>query len=527
MKKLLKLTLILTFFSLAIILFFSNNVFATVTESDADALIKKIAPDGENAVFKVKKPTSIEEGDLLINGYVNNLLQLEGCEIIAGCYEEPYTTCNIDIYSDDYESQWDSDLGKDVIVSGWKKSYNINVTYDEPKSNSVVDGYFGELNNSDMFDPSTYYFVEDLSLINYYLTSDKSELWNPGASSRVIKYSTLNNVTSGSNVTYYLDFRLGNQDETLMYESAFGPMSIFYNGYSYATKEEGIYLKRVIYIPQDTENTKEAFVAAAQKRINDYLGNSSVEVLYGGLLSSLPEGSEDEAYPITSDGNYYNIKIGSRTYKFYIVKGTDAQLVEPTYVGLDLGSKIEITSEDSSIPLDTSLTVKNVNDSSIKDKIGTENYKSYDISLYSDAKGAKIEKLENGKFIVKIPVPTELNGKELVVYYITTTGEKEEHEVTIKDGYAVFTTDHFSIYTLAEKVTTSEDNKQEDNKQENNREDNKDEDTNTGNTNTDKNTDNSKNPQTGDNILFFVGMLFISVIGVIVTIRFRKYCKTK
>ena len=221
----------------------------------------------------------------------------------------------------------------------------------------------------------------------------------------------------------------------------------------------------------------------------------------------------------------------------YIVKGTDAQLVEPTYVGLDLSSKIEITSEDSSIPLDTSLTVKNVNDSSIKDKIGTENYKSYDISLYSDAKGAKIEKLENGKFTVKIPVPTELNGKELVVYYITTTGEKEEHEVTIKDGYAVFTTDHFSTYTLAEKITISEDdkqednkqedNKQEDNKQENNREDNKDEDTNTGNTNTDKNTDNSKNPQTGDNILFFVGMLFISVIGVIVTTRFRKYCKTK
>ena len=79
MKNYKKLTLILTFFSLAIILFFSNNVFATVTESDADTLVKKIAPDGENAVFKVKKPTSIEEGDLLINGYVNNLLQLEGC----------------------------------------------------------------------------------------------------------------------------------------------------------------------------------------------------------------------------------------------------------------------------------------------------------------------------------------------------------------------------------------------------------------------------------------------------------------
>ena len=36
-------------------------------------------------------------------------------------------------------------------------------------------------------------------------------------------------------------------------------------------------------------------------------------------------------------------------------------------------------------------------------------------------------------------------------YQVKGTGEKEEHDVTIKDGYAVFTTDHFSIYTLAEK----------------------------------------------------------------------------
>ena len=455
MKKFIKLTLILTFFSLAIILFFSNNVFATATKDDADTLIKEIAPDGENIVIKAKEPTSFTEADFLLTGYLGNLLQLDGCGVYVWSNSmDSYDSITIQIQTDDYSSTWDN--GKEVVLSGWLAKYTLNVTYDEPKSNSVVDGYFSKLNNSDMSDPSKYYFVEDLSLINYYLTSDKSELWNSGAPGRALKYSTLNNVTSGSNVTYYIDVRAGMQDETLMYESAWGPMSIFYNGYSYGAKEEGIYLKRVIYIPQDTENTKDAFVAAAQKRINDYLGNSSVVVSYGGLLSSLPEGSEDEGYPITSDGNYYNIKIGSRTYKFYIVKGTDEQLVEPTYVGLDLKSKIEIASEDSSIPLDTSLTVKNVKDTSIKDKIGTENYKSYDISLYSDAKSAKVEKLENGKFTVKIPVPTELNGKELVVYYITTTGEKEEHEVTIKDGYAIFTTDHFSIYTLAEKKVIEE-----------------------------------------------------------------------
>ena len=505
MKKFKKLTLILTFFTFAIILFFSNNVFATSTKNDADALIKKIAPDGENIVIKAKEPTSFTEADFLLTGYLGNLLQLDGCGVYAWSNSmDSYDSITIQIQTDDYSSTWDN--GKEVVLSGWLAKYTLNVTYDEPKSNSVVDGYFSKLNNSDMSDPSKYYFVEDLSLINYYLTSDKSELWNSGAPGRALKYSTLNNVTSGSNVTYYIDVRAGMQDETLMYESAWGPMSIFYNGYSYGAKEEGIYLKRVIYIPQDTENTKEAFVAAAQKRINDYLGNSSVVVSYGGLLSSLPEGSEDEGCPITSDGNYYNIKIGSRTYKFYIVKASSDKLVEPTYLGTDIESKIQITSENSTIPLDTSLTVKNVKDSSIKDKIGTENYKSYDISLYSDAKGAKIEKLENGKFIVKIPVPTELNGKELVVYYITTTGEKEEHEVKIKDGYAVFTTDHFSTYILAEKVSNTEITA---------------ETSTTTETTTTEKAEKDETPKTGtiDIISYVLVATFISAVGIIVLKR--------
>lgn len=433
-------------------LFFSNNVYATATKGDADALIKEIVPDGENIVIKAKEPTSYTEADFLLTGYVGNLLQLDGCEVTAWSNSmDSYDSITIQINTTDYGSNSEKE---------WLAQYTLNATYDEPKSNSVVDGYFSKLNNSEMDNPSTYYFVEDLSLINYYLTSNKSELWNPGAPGRALKYSTLNNVTSGSNVTYYIDVRAGKQDETLMYESAFGPMSIFYNGYSYGTKEEGIYLKRVIYIPQDTVDTEDAYVVAAQKRIDDYLGQGKATVSRGGTIDSirppivddLHPDPEDPYYPITRDGKYYNIKIGSRTYKFYIVKGTDAELVEPTYVGLDLDSKIEITSEDSSIPLDTSLTVKNVNNSSIKDKIGTENYVTYDISLYSDAKGSKIEKLENGLFEVSIPIPAELNGKTLIVYYETSDGKLEEHEVIVSDGYAKFITNHFSQYTLAEKV---------------------------------------------------------------------------
>ena len=80
----------------------------------------------------------------------------------------------------------------------------------------------------------------------------------------------------------------------------------------------------------------------------------------------------------------------------------------------------------------------------------------YDIKLYSSAKAEYITKLDNGKFEVKIPVSKKLEGKTLVVYYVDEDNNITEHEVNIKDGYAIFETDHFSIYTLAEKKINNE-----------------------------------------------------------------------
>lgn len=41
------------------------------------------------------------------------------------------------------------------------------------------------------------------------------------------------------------------------------------------------------------------------------------------------------------------------------------------------------------------------------------------------------------------------------------------------------------------------------------------------------NTTNGNNPQTSDNILLFIGILFISLFGLIVTSKYRKYCNKK
>ena len=448
---------------------------------DTDAIMKRIAPDLENATFKMKKPTTPEEADFNVSGYVGNFLG--GDYWVYGYCMEPYTTCTITFQSHDYDTDWDSEQGKVVVKSGWMKEYVVNATWEAPEDNETINSYMSALKNGQIADPSTYYAVTDLALVNYYLTGSRSELWNVGAAGRALKFSSLNDTTKGANITYYIDTRAGNQDKDLMYESSFGPMSIFYNGYLYGAKEEGVYLRRVIYVPESTTDTKEAFIAAAQERITDYLGDNSVTVSYGGTLDDLNEtvkqeesqrcidngnqpedckpeemmGAEDDEFPVVSDGNYYLVKVGDRTYNFYIVKGTEAQLKAPTYNAIDINSKIEISSEDSSIPLDASVTASVVNDSSLKDKVGTENYKAYDISVRSDAKGTDITELSNGKFLVRIPVPDELKDKEkLTIWYIPSSGEKEEHEVTPKtiDGklYAEFETNHFSTYVLAEAV---------------------------------------------------------------------------
>ena len=135
-----------------------------------------------------------------------------------------------------------------------------------------------------------------------------------------------------------------------------------------------------------------------------------------------------------------------------------------------------------------------------------------------------VSKLEDGTFEVRIPIPDNLKGKDLVAYYTSSDGKTEEYKVEVKDGYAIFKTNHFSVYTLAENKAETENGN---NNNENNGNTGININTNT-NTNTKvNNTSNSKSPKTGDNILVFVGMLIIAIIGIVVTSVLKKKNKVK
>lgn len=91
--------------------------------------------------------------------------------------------------------------------------------------------------------------------------------------------------------------------------------------------------------------------------------------------------------------------------------------------------------------------------------INTDKAEMFDLKLFSSAIEDYITKLDDGSFSVKIPIDESLKDENLVVYYVD--GNKtEEHTVKVEniDGkyYAVFNTDHFSIYTLSVKKTDSQ-----------------------------------------------------------------------
>lgn len=438
------------------VLFFAMLIVLTSNTVDAsevtDAYIKKIAPDGKNVILKSVVPKDDREADFLMNSIVAKFIDPQDYEYYAWCEGEGFTTCIVDFWTEDYQTEWDSEAGKEIVISGEKISYTLNATYDVPNDVNIamMDKFVSKLT-------SEQYILEDLSLINYYTTSVKSELWNRSAPGRALKFvKELNEITEGSDVNFFLEARMGTEDESLMYEDAFGPMSIFYGEYAYTYIEKSLYLKRVIYIPEDTADTKEAFVEAAQKRIDNYLGeDNNVVVSYGGLLSSLEEGSEDERNAVVSDGNYYNIEVLGRNYKFYIVKSDESKLVEPTYNGKNLKTDISITSNSSKLPLDTIINANKVTSGTeyerILDILDLDANVTYDIKLYSAALENYITKLEDGTFNVKLPVSDELKGKDLIVYYVTKEGKVDEFDAKPEGDYVVFNTDHFSIYTLGYK----------------------------------------------------------------------------
>lgn len=213
--------------------------------------------------------------------------------------------------------------------------------------------------------------------------------------------------------------------------------------------------------------------------------------------------SEDGEYYFLSKaaGDYwFDITIGEESYSFVAIKDS-SKMITPIYASADVTTNVTVSSTDTSIPLDTMVTVDKLTSGTEYEKIikilDVEENETFDITLWSGSAGTNITKLENGTFEVKIPVSDTLKGKDLVAYYVDENDKVVEYEVTVKDGYAVFETDHFSIYTIAEATDTNAGG-------------------NGGSTTVPPVGNGSNVPSTGDTTTFVVWMMLLAVGGAAV-----------
>lgn len=303
------------------------------------------------------------------------------------------------------------------------------------------------------------FIVDDLELVNYlYHSGFKNEDTSKETLDGLINYSSeLRKLLGNKNITASLDVRGGGF--ALFLHNCIGGYVISYDGISYGVFQGGASRNHVIYVPDETGNTTDAYVEAAQKRIDDFLGEGKVTIKYTGKLSDLEESDHEELQENDKMLDaYYTLEINGEKFLFLIAKDSNKMKTLGEFNTSDLFSNISIFMDSSKLPLDTSITVSGVNDAEYKkllDILKLSDALVYDLKLYSFSRGENITKLEDGTFEVRIPIDDKLLVKDLIVYYVDENGKVTDYDVEIdkENKLAIFKTDHFSVYTLADKAS--------------------------------------------------------------------------
>lgn len=451
---------------------------SVVFADELDDEFNRIAPNGVIEVNSVM-PKSAEDIDAMVYASISTLAS--GGYWISPVFTAEatdFTNIKVQICKVVQETTYET--------CGESREFDVKLKYSE--ANSKVSNYvnvmldkFKKMNFSDDNWLTTAYRIEDLGLVNYYYNMSATTI-DEGLYGNLIKYSNdFIRDSEGSNLVYKMDMRAGVSGDDYLYGGCFGNMIAYYNGVAYNYADMAMVENKVLYIPLDTSDNPESYIAAAKKRIKDVL-NIDVEITLGGTIDSLKNtiynnslnSNCDESCALsnsedivnsqvfdytTTDGNYYIFTINGIKVKFFIQKKDLSTVEKPIYNGKDILTDISISSNNSIIPLDTALNVQEITSGQYYDKIlkllSTSNFKTFDIKLFSNNKNSYISKLDNGEFIVKIPVPETLKDKQLVVYYIDESGNKETYSVTVENDYLVFKTKHFSEYTVAELADTS------------------------------------------------------------------------
>ena len=423
-----------------------NAVRILPTPDKYSAVMKKITNSDVWTVV-ANPPEDSGDSEFLLSAIARSLVNDKNYEVWAVCGDEPFNPNRATIYIRD-------------LTTNKEEEYYVDVEYKAPDAEiqKLVDKKLEAMKSGD--GEWKFYDLEDLYLINYLTTVKDGSV--EGYEAINFAKDFIDDVGGGS-FTFGMDTRLGGGPNMfLSYEG--GHTIILYNGAVYATTEGGVTYKRVIYVPEDTTDNTEAYMAAATKRIKDYFGeDSDISLKVGGRFSEIEDGiweTEKKELGVTTNvDSYFILTVDGAEYDFVIAK-TDKEnethrLSAPHYKATDIITNIGISTDNPSVPFDASPTIELVKNDIIKNALRTEHYFAYDITLYSSSLGANITKLDSGKFTVEIPLPDGWQSKLLTIKYIDDNGKTQEHSIIndySKDMFARFETDHFSTYALVEKT---------------------------------------------------------------------------
>ena len=186
-------------------------------------------------------------------------------------------------------------------------------------------------------------------------------------------------------------------------------------------------------------------------------------------IIGLDEGEEGDQIEYQEHTNKIVIKSGDEINLNYSDMGEDFNIEWNNFS--DKVIKVNITSQDTKTGITMDNTIEGVNGTTytapklnvnsitsgeIYNRVQTalnnkvNKFVVYDIKITSE----NVIVQPNGKVEIKIPIPSDFDSSNLVVYRIDDDGTENKYEVEVEtinnNKYAVFETDHFSTYVLAE-----------------------------------------------------------------------------
>lgn len=322
----------------------------------------------------------------------------------------------------------------------YRNNASVYITYNSDEGNTEIAHKDIEIkyNNSHLYNEEDELYVKNL-LEKMGFTKDE----NDNYAINVISYKDImNNPIQNESDKILKEI----EEAGIVYEFATAMGGPDGGEVAYELFKEGIYYNMIVI------KSKTCYYASIP---SDMKEEEIIEYVQDKLKELLEEDFGSNYDTITlekANGNYYNIftNYGQLWGDMQILIERETKTaIEET----DNSTGVKLETTNDVVPTDTKLVVEEITTgkeyTTVQNVLKEETTKMvvYDITLLSN----NVEIQPNGNVKISLPIPSDYNKENLIVYRVEDNGTKTEYNVKVDGNYATFETDHFSTYVLAEK----------------------------------------------------------------------------